>query len=128
MPSTRMETAVGWIDGRHTELAAAIQRALVEGIRIPPDDRDIRILEYPAGAFFPPPDRSPRYSVIEIAMFAGRSREAKARLYAALQSELAAFGLVDGDLKVIVHDIPVENWGLRGQPADPASLPFKIDV
>jgi phenylpyruvate tautomerase PptA (4-oxalocrotonate tautomerase family) len=128
MPSTRFETTAGWIGGRHAEIVAAIQRALIEGIRIPDTDRCIRILEYPAGTFFAPPDRGPRYSVLEIAMFAGRSIEAKARLYAALQRELAVFGLGDGELKVIVHDVPFQNWGLRGKPADPATLTFKVDV
>jgi hypothetical protein len=45
MPSTRFETSSGWINGRHAEIAAAIQRALIEGIRIPETDRDIRIVE-----------------------------------------------------------------------------------
>lgn len=128
MPSTRFETTAGWIDGRHAEIAAAIQRALVEGIRIPDTDRCIRILECPDGTFFAPPDQGPRYSVLEICMFAGRSVEAKARLYAALQREMGAFGLAEGELKIVVHDVPFENWGLGGKPADPATLTFKVDV
>ena len=128
MPSTRLETSAGWIDGRHAELAAAIQRALVDGIRIPEHDRDIRIHEYPMGTFFAPEGRGACYSVLEIAMFSGRSREAKGRLYAALQRELSAFGFAEGDLKVVVHDLPFDNWGLRGKPADPATLTFKVDV
>jgi hypothetical protein len=128
MPSTRLETNSGWIAGRHAEIVAAIQRALIEGIRIPDTDRCIRILEYPDGTFFAPPGRGHNYSVLEISMFAGRSREAKARLYAALQREMGAFGIAEGDLKVVVHDVPFDNWGLRGKPADPASLTFKVDV
>jgi phenylpyruvate tautomerase PptA (4-oxalocrotonate tautomerase family) len=128
MPNTRLETNAGWINGRHAEIVAAIQRALIEGIRIPDTDRDIRILEYAAGNFFPPPGRGPCYSVVEISMFAGRSIEAKARLYAALQRELGAFGLAEGDLKIVIHDVPVQNWGLRGKPADPATLTFRVDV
>jgi phenylpyruvate tautomerase PptA (4-oxalocrotonate tautomerase family) len=128
MPSTRFETNSGWIDGRHAEIVAAIQRALIEGIRIPDTDRCIRVLEYPNGTFFAPPGRGANYSVLEISMFAGRSREAKARLYAALQREMSAFGIVEGDLKVVIHDVPFDNWGLRGKPADPATLTFKVDV
>lgn len=128
MPSTRLETRAGWIAGRHTAITEAIQRALVEGIRIPEEDRCVRILEYPPEGFLVPPGRGPGYSVLEISMFRGRSVEAKARLYAALQRELAPFGLAAGDLKVIVHDVPFENWGLRGAPADPAKLNFKVEV
>ena len=128
MPSSRFETRAGWINGRHAELLEAIQRGLVEGIRIPAGDRCVRILEYPPEAFIAPADRGPAYSVLEITLFSGRSPEAKARLYAALQRELGAFGLAPGDLKVILVEVPPGNWGLRGEPADPARLGFKIDV
>ncbi len=128
MPSTRFETSAGWINGRHAELAAALQRALIEGILIPEHDRDIRILEYPAGSFLPPAGRGPCYSIVEIAMFSGRSIAAKARLYAALQRELGPFGINEGDLKVIIHDVPPHNWGLRGKPADLATIGFRVDV
>lgn len=128
MPSTRFETSSGWIAGRHADLIAAIQRALVEGLQIPEADRDIRVLEYPSAAFAPPPGRGPRYSVIEISLITGRSVTAKARLYAALQRELAAFGITVGDLKVILHDTPYENWGIRGAPLTPANIGFKVEV
>jgi phenylpyruvate tautomerase PptA (4-oxalocrotonate tautomerase family) len=127
MPSTRIETAAGWIDD-HAALIAATQRALVEAIRIPEHDRDIRVLEYPAHAFAPPPGRGPHYSIVEISMFAGRSLDAKRRLYAALAREYAAFGLAPNDIKIIVHDVPRENWGLRGQAATDLELTFKVDV
>jgi phenylpyruvate tautomerase PptA (4-oxalocrotonate tautomerase family) len=128
MPSTRIETRAGWIGDRHEALIAAVQRAIVEGILIPERDRDIRILEYPATAFAPPPGRGPSYTVIEISMFTGRTPDAKRRLYTALARELAEFGVPTADLKVIVHDVPRENWGLRGQSAADIELGFKVDV
>lgn len=128
MPSTRIETRTGWIDGRHEQLIAAVHRALVEGIRIPEHDRDIRILEYPPEAFASPPGRGPAYTVIEIAMFAGRSVDAKRRLYAGLVRELAVFDIAPTDLKIIVHDLPRENWGLGGKAATDIELGFKVDV
>jgi hypothetical protein len=36
LPSTRVETTAGWINGRHAELIAAVQRALIEEHRIYP--------------------------------------------------------------------------------------------
>jgi phenylpyruvate tautomerase PptA (4-oxalocrotonate tautomerase family) len=128
MPSTRLDTRSGWINGRHAALLEAIQRGLVEGIRIPETDRCVRIHEYPDGSFMVPPGKGPTYSVLEISMFKGRSLDAKARLYAALQRELTPFGFNEGDLKIIIHDVPFENWGLGGRPADPATLTFKVDV
>lgn len=128
MPSTRIETRAGWIGDRHEALIAAVQRALVDGIRIPEQDRDIRIIEYPAHGFAPPPGRGASYTVVEVAMFTGRSIEAKRRLYAALTRELATFGVAASDLKVIVHDVPRENWGLGGKSAVDIELGFKVDV
>jgi phenylpyruvate tautomerase PptA (4-oxalocrotonate tautomerase family) len=128
MPSTRLDTRSGWINGRHVALLEAIQRGLIEGIRIPDTDRCVRIHEYPDGTFMVPPGKGPAYSVLEISMFKGRSLDAKARLYGALQRELSPFGLAEGDLKIIIHDVPFENWGLGGKPADPAMLTFKVDV
>lgn len=128
MPSTRVETRAGWLAGRHAEFVAAIQRALIEGIRIPEQDRDIRILEYPPEAFAPPPGRGPNYTIIEIAMFSGRSIDAKRRLYASLVRELAGFDVQPSDLKVIVHDVPRENWGLGGKAATDIDLGLKVDV
>lgn len=128
MPSTRIETRAGWIGDRHEALIAAIQSALVEGIRIPVQDRDIRILEYPAPAFAPPASKGPAYTIVEISMFVGRSVEAKRRLYAALIRELAAFGVPAGDVKVVVHDVPRENWGLGGKSAADIELGFTVEV
>lgn len=128
MPSTRIETSAGWINGRHAQIIEAVQRALVEGIRIPPEDTHIRILEYPPGAFAVPEDRGSRATLIEISMFAGRSLEAKRRLYAALQREMSAFGLGPRDLKVVIHDEPRENWSVGGAALSDVELRFKIEV
>jgi phenylpyruvate tautomerase PptA (4-oxalocrotonate tautomerase family) len=128
MPSTRLETAAGWINGRYAQVIAAVQRALVEGLRIPEQDRDIRILEYPPQAFAPLPHMGPKASIIEISMIAGRSLDAKRRLYAALVRELAAFGLAEHDVKVLIHEPPLENWGIRGKPLADTGVSFKIDV
>ncbi len=128
MPSTRIETRAGWIGDRHEALIAAVQAALIEGIRIPENDRCIRILEYPPHAFAPPPGRGENYTVIEINLFSGRSLEAKRRLFAALARELSAFGVAAADLKVYLVEVPRENWGLRGQSAVDIELSFKIEV
>ena len=128
MPSTRLETSQGWITGRHAEIAAAIQAALVASIKIPEHDRDIRILEYPAGAFLPPPGRGPNYSVLEITLFTGRSLEAKRNLYAALVAAMAPYDLAPTDLKIILVEVPRENWGLRGKPASEIELGFTVEV
>ncbi|SMQ65381.1 Phenylpyruvate tautomerase PptA, 4-oxalocrotonate tautomerase family [Devosia lucknowensis] len=128
MPSTRIETRSGWLGARRGEFIEAVQAALVEGILIPAQDRCVRLHEFELDAVISPATSSERYTVIEISLFTGRSIEAKRRLYAAMVTRLAAFGLEPHDIKVILHEVPRENWGLRGKPASEIELGFKVDV
>ena len=128
MPSTRVETTKGWLGDRRAHFLEAIQQALVEGIRIPEHDRDIRLTEHDPANILLPADISPRRTIIEITLFAGRSIEAKRRLYAALASGLAPFGLEPREIKVVLIEVERENWGLRGLPASEIELGFKVDV
>ena len=128
MPSTRIETRRGWLGEQRGGVIEAVQRALVAGILIPETDRCVRLVEFDADAMLVPPHVGERYVVIEISLFAGRSIEAKRRLYAALVAELAPFGLAAHDVKVILHEVPRENWGLSGKPGSEIELGFKVDV
>ncbi len=128
MPSTRIETRRGWLGADRTAFLEAVQRALVAGILIPEGDRCVRLVEIDEDAFISGAHVGPRYTVIEISLFTGRSIDAKRRLYAALVSELAPFGLAEHDIKTILHEVPRENWGLRGKPGSEIELGFKVDV
>jgi phenylpyruvate tautomerase PptA (4-oxalocrotonate tautomerase family) len=122
MPSTRIETRRGWLGERRRDFLEAVQRALVAGILIPENDRCVRLFEIDGDDFLTGAEKGPGYTVIEISI------EAKRRLYAALLAELTPFGLEPKDLKVILHDVPRENWGLGGKPASEIELGFKVDV
>ncbi|WP_237151563.1 tautomerase family protein [Oryzibacter oryziterrae] len=128
MPATRIDTRKGWVGDRRGALLEAVQRALVVGLKIPEDDRCIVLSEHDAEAMLVPPTKGAEYLVIEIRLFSGRSLEAKRRLYAALVEELAAFGVARSDVKVILVEVPQENWGLGGRPANEIDLGFKVDV
>lgn len=128
MPSTRIETRRGWLGERRRAFLEAVQRALIAGILIPEGDRCVRLVEIDEVDFITGAEKGPGYTVIEISLFSGRSIEAKRRLYAALGAEVAAFGVEPKDLKVILHEVPRENWGLGGKPASEIELGFKVDV
>ncbi|UJW85930.1 tautomerase family protein [Devosia sp. SL43] len=128
MPSTRVDIIKGWLGASRADFLEAIQQALVEGIRIPENDRDIRLTEYDPQDVLKAVGSSPRHTNIEITLFTGRTIEAKRRLYAALVSRLAPFGLQPADIKVTLIEVDRENWGLRGLPASEIELGFKVDV
>jgi phenylpyruvate tautomerase PptA (4-oxalocrotonate tautomerase family) len=70
------------------------------------------------------------FTLVEATVFPGRSREAKRLLFAAIARNLAAAAGVDpAKLLIVLHEPPLECWGVRGgKPASEVSLGFKLDV
>lgn len=128
MPSTRISTRQGWIAGRQREFIEAVQRALLKGLLIPDHDRCIFLQEFDEQMLISPPTKGPRYTVVEITLFSGRSVDAKRRLYQALADEMAQFELPASDIKTILIEVDPINWGLSGKPASEIDPGFKIDV
>ena len=129
MPQVRIETRDHWLNGRHEALYDAIQAAMVEGIKIPEDDRCYRLVTYDAAHFPNVPGKSDRFIIIEIALFQGRSLAAKRNMYAAIARNLkAAFGLEPGDIRVVLEEASRENWSMDGKPASEIDLGFKVEV
>ncbi len=76
-----------------------------------------------------PPGRSESYTLVEITLFSGRSLDAKRTLYQAIVRNLGALGIAPADIFIILHEVPLENWGIRGGvPASEAELGFRVDV
>jgi len=128
MPSTRVETTKGWLGDRRADFLEAIQQALVDGILIPENDADIRLTQHDPADVIKSAGASERHTNIEITLFTGRTIEAKRRLYAALVTRLAPFGLLPGDIKVVLVEVDRQDWGLGGLPASEIDLGFKVDV
>jgi phenylpyruvate tautomerase PptA (4-oxalocrotonate tautomerase family) len=128
MPSTRITTGI-WARGSETRLIEAVQSALLAALKIPDYDRDIVLDLYDETSRIVPTDRSDRYMRVEIILFSGRSLEAKKALYSAVVANLSALGVPANEIKIVLIDVPSENWGLRGgQPASEIDLGFRIDV
>jgi phenylpyruvate tautomerase PptA (4-oxalocrotonate tautomerase family) len=67
--------------------------------------------------------------LIEVTMFAGRSTETKRRLYGAIVSGLAEFDVAPEDVLIVIHEPPMENWGVDGgTPASEVDVGFKVDI
>jgi phenylpyruvate tautomerase PptA (4-oxalocrotonate tautomerase family) len=129
MPLVTIETRAGLCARDKRLVFEAIHRALVEAFKIPAHDRAQRMVEYADGDFEIPPGRSERYMLISIEVFAGRSVDAKRSLYREIVSRLASIGIAPADVLIVLREIPVENWGLRGGVAAcDLDLGFEIRV
>lgn len=128
MPVTRIVTGE-WARGREIEVIEAVQSAMLAALKIPDWDRDVTVDIYSETQRIVPTGRSQRFTRVEITMFAGRSIEAKRSLYKTIVQNLAALGVPELEIKIVLNEQPLENWGLRGGlPASEIELSFKVDV
>ncbi len=117
------------LNANRQAISNAIHACAVEALQLPPEKRFHRFLAMDAADFVYPADRSERYTIIEISMFAGRSDEAKKQLirllFARLEDEC---GIAPNDVEITITETPRENWGIRGVPADELTLTYKVSV
>ena len=129
MPDVLVEVKGAWLGARKGAFLEAIHGALVEALRTPADDKVVRLVEHAAANFLIPHGMSERFVHIEIALFAGRSRETKRALYRALVARVAAFGVPAEAVKVVLLEVAPENVGLRGgQAACDIELGYEVKL
>jgi phenylpyruvate tautomerase PptA (4-oxalocrotonate tautomerase family) len=110
-------------------IMAEVHEALVIAFKIPDHDRNQRVieiepenLEYPAG-------NTENFITIEMTVFPGRTLHAKKALYNEIVARLLKLKIPPSDILIILHEPPLENWGIRGgYPASEVEIGFKIDV
>ena len=103
--------------------------ALVEAFEILEDDRTQRLIEHDPENFEIETERSERYTLVEITAFPGRSRQAKRALYASIVRNLEAIGTPANDVLVVIHEPPLQDWGIRGgRSGDEVELGYSLDV
>jgi 4-oxalocrotonate tautomerase family enzyme len=117
------------LDPIKTKLSDVIHSCVVDALSFPQDKRAHRFFALDAENFYYPTGRTPRYTIVEISMFEGRSVETKKNLIRLLferaQREL---DLAPADLEVTITETPKHNWGFRGQPGDEIGLEYKVEV
>jgi phenylpyruvate tautomerase PptA (4-oxalocrotonate tautomerase family) len=129
MPLIRIEIREGWSRTEKSRLLDAIHAAAVEALQIPDEDRTQILTEHPADAFEFPPGRGERFTLVEVTMFAGRSLDAKRRLYRAVVRHLGRLGIPPSDVLIVLNEVPLENWGIRGgTPASDVDLGFEVGI
>ena len=75
-----------------------------------------------------PPDKSDKFTLIELTLFPGRSPEMKKAAIAEITHALGEkLGIAPPDVFITINEPPLENWGLRGLPASELGLKYKQD-
>ena len=131
MPSVLIEVRRHYTAEQEIALMGAVHAALRDAFKLRADDRNVRLIVHEPHRFACPPDKSSPdvYTHISIDAFGGRSIEAKRTLYRTIVANLEPFGIPKDHVKILLREIPRENWGIRGgQAASDVELGFKVDV
>lgn len=131
MPSVLIEVRQQYAPEVETGIMEAVHSALREAFKILPGDRNVRLLVHQPHRFQCPPDREKPeyYTHISIDCFAGRSLDAKRRLYQWIVTNLSQFDIPPNHVKIMLREITAENWGIRGGHAVcDVDLGFEIEV
>jgi len=109
----------------------AVHSALRDAFKLLPGDRNVRLVAHEPHRFAcPPACRQPElYTHVSIDAFAGRSLDAKRTLYRMIVAKLESLGIPRDHVKILLRELPRENWGIRGgQAGSDVELGFKVDV
>lgn len=111
------------------QISDVIHSCVVDALQFPVDKRAHRFFHLEAADFFYPSDRSEAYTIIEITMIAGRTKDARKALIRLLFNRIEAqLGIRQHDLEICIIESPAENWGFRGQHGDEVVLNYNINV
>jgi phenylpyruvate tautomerase PptA (4-oxalocrotonate tautomerase family) len=129
MPYVRIETRFGDLAQRSAELFDAIDNALVAVLGEPPGDSLLRLHCHAAGMIRLPQGADPRFVLLEVSLFPGRSLATKRALYRALTDAVATLGVPPTAVTVMLNEVALANWGIRnGQAASDVGFDFAIGV
>lgn len=127
MPIVKIHAAASKPAAFKAAVYAAVREAIVLAFRLKPADVTQYWLPFEPTDM---DDKSYDFLYVEVLALAGRSADAKRRLFRAIVDGIAApCGLAPTDILVQVFDIPKENCGTRGglMAAD-IELGFRTDV
>jgi len=111
------------------KLSDVIHACVVEALQFPVDKRAHRFFPLAKEDMFYPSGRTDAYTIIEITMIKGRTKQAKKQLIRLLFDNIhAELGISLQDIEICIDEAPAENWGFRGQHGDEIAFNYKVNV
>ena len=116
MPLVRIEIIKGKSVEYKKEMLEGVHVALMNAIQIEDWDRFQRLYEIEDEFFERSEGKTDKFTMIEITMFQGRTKEQKAKLYEEIVKELyERLQIQATDIFIVLNEPPNENWGLAGE-------------
>ncbi|MGZ8982312.1 MAG: tautomerase family protein [Burkholderiaceae bacterium] len=131
MPSAIIEVRHSYTPQEEVALMEAVHAAIVEAFEISPVHRNVALVVHAPHRFIgrtdcPEPERVTNVSIF---LLPGRSLAAKRRLYGSLVERLETFGIPRACVLIRLHELPAENFGVRGgQALCDVDLGYPVDL
>ena len=115
MPLVKIEIIKGKSLEYKKTVLDAVHVALENAIQIENWDRFQRLYEIEDDLFERSESKTDKFTMIEITMFPGRTKEQKSELYKEIVKELnQRLGIEPTDIFIVINEPANENWGLAG--------------
>ncbi|MFL0811294.1 MAG: tautomerase family protein [Agarilytica sp.] len=116
------------LDPVKAQMSDIIHFCMSETLGMPEDKRAHRFFPLERDNFFYPGGRTDAYTVIEINMMQGRSKNTHKDLIKLLFKELEAkLGITPVDIEITINEQAPHMWGFRGATGDEAALDYPLD-
>ena len=109
------------------QFSEVLHSCVVDAFQYPENKRVHRFFYLDEGDFFYPEGRTENYTIIEIALFEGRSIEAKKALYQLIFKRMEQeLNITPDDIEITLTETPRHNWGIRGKSGNELVLDYKV--
>jgi len=111
------------------QLSEVIHGCVVEALKFPEDKRFHRFFPMREEDVFYPTNRSRAYTIIEVMMIEGRTKETKKKLIALLFEHIRKeLGIQAVDIEILIQEAPAYHFGFRGMTGDEMLLDYKVEI
>jgi 4-oxalocrotonate tautomerase family enzyme len=111
------------------QLSDVIHGCVVDALAFPVDKRFHRFFPMREEDVFYPINRSRAYTIIEVMMIEGRTKETKKKLIALLYEHIRKeLSIQAVDIEILIQEAPAYHFGFRGMSGDEMLLDYKVEV
>lgn len=131
MPSIVIDVCRAYTPAEETALMEAVYAAVVEAFSVPAGNRNVVLQVHAPHRFMAKPDCPDPARATNVSLFvlAGRSLQAKRRLYAAIVRRLGELGVPAACILIKLHEMAAQNVAVRGgQAVCDIELGYPLDV